>query len=189
MSLADTQYRRQNGAVDLGLPVDRRPNTGFPLRHELNKGANTMHPVLRTYFPLLPFDGRTLSRVDSWFDRLFAEDGAGIRPATAAASFAVSVWEDENHRHVEAELPGVTDNDVDITVHDGVLKIRAERRPEEGRVYLYNGRSFGRFERSIVLPEAVDAENVEAVMSNGVLRIDLPKHPAARPRKITLKTS
>ena len=61
--------------------------------------------------------------------------------------------------------------------------------PEEGRAYLYEGRSFGRFERSIVLPEVVDAENVEARLSKGVLRIDLPKHPAARPRKISLKTS
>ena len=129
--------------------------------------------------------------MDSWFDRVFGENGESFRQATttSASNFAVSVWGDENHLHVEAELPGVSDKDVDITVHDGVLNIRAERRPDEGRTYLYNGRSFGRFERSIVLPEAVDAENVEASLSNGVLRIDLPKHPEARPKKITLKTS
>jgi HSP20 family protein len=148
-----------------------------------------MQTVLRTYFPLSPFNGRTLSRVDSWFDRVFGEDGEGFRPATAAGNFAVSVWGDEKHLHVEAELPGVLENDLDISVHDGVLTIRAERRAEEGRAYLYNGRSFGHFERTIVLPEEVDTENVEATLSNGVLRIDLPKHPAARPRKITLKTS
>jgi len=148
-----------------------------------------MQPVLRTYFPLSPFKARTLSRVDSWFDRVFGEDGEGFRTATAAGSFSVSVWGDEEHLHVEAELPGVSDKDVEITVHDGVLNIKADRRPEEGRAYLYNSRSFGSFERSIVLPEAVDAENVEASMSNGVLRVDLPKHPAARPRKIPLKTT
>jgi HSP20 family protein len=148
-----------------------------------------MQRVLRTYFPLSQLSGGTLKRVDSWFDRVFGEDGESFRPASAAANFAVSVWGEENHLHVEAELPGVLEKDVEITVHDGVLNIRAERRPEEGREYLYNGRSFGRFERSIVLPEAVDAENVQALLSNGVLRIDLPTHIAARPRKITLKTS
>jgi HSP20 family protein len=147
-----------------------------------------MQPVLRAYFPLSPFNGRTLGREDSWFDRLFGEDGDGFRPLSTA-NFAVSVWGDENHLHVEAELPGVLDKDVEITVHDGVLTIRADRRPEEGRAYLYNSRSFGRFERSIVLPEAVDADKVEALMSNGVLRVDLPKHEAARPRKIALKTA
>lgn len=148
-----------------------------------------MQAVLRTYFPLLPESGRPFGRVDSWFDRMFGENGEGFRSATAAGNFAVSVWGDDDHLHVEAELPGVSDKDVDITVYDGVLTIRAERRPEEGRAYLYNGRSFGRFERSIVLPEAVDGDNVEAMLNSGVLRIDLPKHPAARPRKITLKTS
>ena len=148
-----------------------------------------MQPVLRTYFPLLSQSSHVLNRADSWFDRVFGENGEGFRPAPTVGNFAVSVWGDENHLHVEAELPGVEDKDVEITVHDGVLFIRAERRPEEGRAYLYEGRSFGRFERSIVLPEAVDAENAEARLSKGVLRIDLPKHPAARPRKISLKTS
>ena len=82
--------------------------------------------------------------------------------APSTGNFAVSVWGDENHLHVEAELPGVSEKDVEITVHDGVLTIRADRRPEEGRAYLYNSRAFGSFERAIVLPEAVDADKVEA---------------------------
>lgn len=147
-----------------------------------------MQPVFRTFFPLSPFNGPTLSRVDSWFDRVLGEDGNGVRPLSTG-NFAVSVWGDENHLHVEAELPGVSEKDVEITVHDGVLTIRADRRPEEGLAYLYNNRAFGSFERAIVLPEAVDADKVEALMTNGVLRVDLPKHEAARPRKITLKTA
>ncbi len=148
-----------------------------------------MQPVLRTYFPVSAVNGSSLSRVDSWFDRVFGENGDGFRPAMATGSFAVAVWGDENGLYVEAELPGVADKDVEITVHDGVLNIKAERQAEEGRAYLYNSRAFGRFERSIVLPEAVDSEKVEAALTNGVLRIALPKHPAARPRKITLKNS
>ena len=122
-----------------------------------------MQPVFRTFFPLSPFNGRTLSRVDSWFDRVLGEDGAGVR-ALSTGNFAVSVWGDENHLHVEAELPGVSEKNVEITVHDGVLTIRADRRPEEGRAYLYNSRAFGSFERAIVLPEAVDADKVEALI-------------------------
>ena len=82
----------------------------------------------------------------------------------------------------------MAEKDVEITVHEGVLNIRAERRPEEGRTYLYNGRSFGRFERSIVLPRQ-SIRKCGSALTNGVLQIHLPKHPAARPRKITLKTS
>jgi HSP20 family protein len=70
-----------------------------------------------------------------------------------------------------------------------MLFIRGERKPEEDRQYLYNGRAWGRFERVITLPEAVDADNVQAELSNGILRVALPKSPQAKPKKITLKTS
>lgn len=96
---------------------------------------------------------------------------------------------DDDHVGIEFELPGVVDQDLDITVHNGMLFIRGERKPERGRRYLYNGRSYGRFERVITLPEAVNTDEVRATMTDGVLRIDLPKSPEARPRKIELKTS
>ena len=53
----------------------------------------------------------------------------------------------------------------------------------------YNGRSWGRFERAITLPDEVDAANVQAELSQGVLRVALPKSPETKPRKITLKSS
>ena len=57
-----------------------------------------MQPILRTYFPLSPESGRTLSRLDSWFDRVFGEDGDGLsRGDGERADLAVSVWGDENH--------------------------------------------------------------------------------------------
>jgi len=76
---------------------------------------------------------------------------------------------------------------VDVTVHNGLLFIRGERKPEEGRRCLYNGRSYGRFERVITLPEAVKTDDVVAKLTAGVLCIDLPKCPEARPKKITLQ--
>ena len=83
----------------------------------------------------------------------------------------------------------MSDQDVEVTVHKGVLFIRGERKAEEGRQFLYNGRSWGRFERAITLPDAVNADAVQAELANGVLRVTLPRSPEARPRKITLKTS
>ena len=99
----------------------------------------------------------------------------------------LAMWEDDDHIHIEAELPGMSEEDLEITVHNGMLFIRGERKPVEGRQYLYNGRSYGRFERVVTLPEAVNTDDVQAAMTNGVLCISLPKSPEARPKKITLK--
>jgi len=99
------------------------------------------------------------------------------------------MWEDENHFFIEAELPGMADKDVDLTVYNGMLTIRGERKLEEGRRYLFNGRPYGWFEQVIALPEDANTDEVQATMKDGVLRIDLPKRPEARPRKIELKTS
>jgi len=96
------------------------------------------------------------------------------------------MWEDDDRVSIEAELPGMADKDVDISVHDGILFIRGERRPEEGRRYLYNGLTYGRFERMITLPKNVDAQQAQATLKDGVLRIDLPKSPEAKPRKIAV---
>jgi HSP20 family protein len=102
---------------------------------------------------------------------------------------AVSLWQDDDHIYVEADLPGMADEDVEVTVHMGVLFIRGERKAEPGRQYLYNGRTWGRFERAITLPDEVDTEAVQAELTQGVLRVSLPKRPEAKPRKITLKSS
>jgi HSP20 family protein len=131
-----------------------------------------------------------VNRLERLFDRFFDDSffNYGVTPEWGAG-VPVSLWQDEDHVYIEAELPGLTDQDVDVTVHNGMLFIRGERKPEEGRQYLYNGRTWGRFERVISLPEAVDADNVQAELTNGILRVALPKSPEAKPRKITLKTS
>jgi HSP20 family protein len=101
----------------------------------------------------------------------------------------LSMWADENHVYIEAELPGVDEKDLEITVHGDVLSIKAERRPTEGRNYQYNSRVFGRYERAVALTEAVDTDQIEATLANGVLHLSLPKKAEARTKKITVKTS
>jgi HSP20 family protein len=131
----------------------------------------------------------SLNRLDSLFDRLLNSEGEGQRPANVWRALPLSIWQDESSIFLEAELPGVPEQNVDITVHEGVLTIKAQRPDQEGRDYLHKGRAFGRFEHAITIPEQVDSERVEASLTNGVLRIMLPKLPQAQPRKIALKSS
>jgi len=146
-----------------------------------------MLPVLRNNSAMAPVATGPINRLDSFFDRVFGDDGSFLGQVWSGAPLAM--WEDDDHIGIEAELPGVAEKDLDITVHNGMLFIRGERKPEEGRRYLYNGRSYGRFERVISLPEAVDTDGVQAALKDGVLSIDLPKSPEAKPKKISLKTS
>jgi len=146
-----------------------------------------MFPALRNNVALTPFATGPINRLDNLFDRVFGDDGGFL--GQAWPGMPVAMWEDEDHIYIEAELPGVSEQDVDITVHNGMLFIRGERKPEQGRRYLYNGRSYGRFERVIMLPEAVQTEDVQAMMKDGVLSFTLPKSPEAKPKKITLQSS
>ena len=146
-----------------------------------------MFPAIRSNSGLSPVATGPINRLDSLFDRVFGDDGAFLGQAWSGMPLAM--WQDDDHFYVEVELPGVSDGDLDITVHNGMLFIRGERKPEEGRRYLYNGRSYGRFERVITLPEAVNTDEVQATLTNGVLCINLPKSPEAKPKKIELKTS
>jgi HSP20 family protein len=146
-----------------------------------------MIPTLRASHPFSSLG--SLNRLDSLFDRLLSGDGEAQRAGFVWKPLPLSLWQDDKTVYLEAELPGVAEKDVDITVHEGVLTIKAERQETEGREYLHKGRSFGRFEQAISLPEHVDSENVAASLNNGVLRIELPKVPQAQPRKIALKTS
>jgi HSP20 family protein len=130
-----------------------------------------------------------INRLEGLFDRLFDDSVFGFGFRAEQAAVPISLWHDDDHIHVEADLPGMSDQDIEVTVHKGVLFIRGERKPEEGRQYLYNGRTWGRFERTITLPDEVDADAVQAELTNGVLRLTLPKSPETKPRKIALRTS
>jgi HSP20 family protein len=102
----------------------------------------------------------------------------------------VNLWEDADSVTVEAELPGLTSNDIEIYVTGGSqLTLKGERKPDAaaGAVWHRQERGFGTFVRTLSLPFDVDADKVDARCENGVLRVRLPKHAAARPRKINVK--
>jgi HSP20 family protein len=107
----------------------------------------------------------------------------------------VDVTEADDAIVVHAELPGVEAKDMEVTVADGVLTLKGEKRSEreeekEGRVY--RERFFGSFERRIPIPETVDLDRVDASLKDGVLEVRLPKRaPEAKEpaKKVTIKTS
>lgn len=143
-----------------------------------------------------PFSGpvwNQLQNLQTEMNQLFDRWGGDSRRFLGLASFPpVNVWEEGEAIHVEAELPGLNLADLDISVTGGnQLTIKGERKPvtPEKCVRHREERSFGSFTRVLTLPFPVDPDKVEARFENGVLRVQLPKHEAARPRKIVVKSS
>jgi len=98
------------------------------------------------------------------------------------------MWEGEEHFHIEVDMPGVTNDDIELTFEKGVLRIAAERKPaDEKRKYWHQERRYGRIERLVQLPETVDPESIEAELKSGVLLVTLAKKPEAQPKKISVK--
>jgi HSP20 family protein len=90
----------------------------------------------------------------------------------------MDVSETENEVRICAELPGVSEKDVDVSLSDDVLTIRGEKkfeRKDETENYHFVERSYGTFQRSLRLPYAVDPNQVQASFENGVLTVTLPK--------------
>jgi HSP20 family protein len=126
-------------------------------------------------------------------DRLFDEFSRGLAPLQQVANNLVpriDVVETDNAIEVSAELPGLEREDVDITLDDNVLTIRAEREQgteERDTNYRISECSYGVFYRTIELPPGVDPSSIEATMSNGVLKIRIPKPSYSGAKKIEVK--
>ncbi len=115
-----------------------------------------------------------------------AVPGGGVLAGVLRGQPAVNVWETDDALHVETEMAGVKTEQVDLSVVGDQLTIKIERPDtvQEGVTYHRRERPVGTLTRVIALPTEVDANQVEASLCDGVLRIDLPKAEAARPRKI-----
>jgi HSP20 family protein len=115
-----------------------------------------------------------------------------VRRAGAITVPELDVRENTNSIVVEAELPGVDEKDVAVTLANRMLTIKGEKKhekEEKGENYYLAERSFGSFERSIRLPDTVDDNKVEAKFDKGVLRVTAAKKPEAvkAERKIEIK--
>jgi len=115
----------------------------------------------------------------------------GAEQELAAPGFipAVDVFEDEHNIVVTAELPGIEEKDLNISVENNVLTITGERKMEKEEKkenFQRIERRYGRFTRSFTLPPTVDAESVNAEFTNGVLKLTLPKREEAKPKQIKI---
>jgi HSP20 family protein len=119
------------------------------------------------------------------FDDAFSS-GWGLTPFSQSDGFgwpSVEVSETDNEVKVTAELAGLEDKDIEISVDDDVLTITGEKRTEaDDKERRYSERFYGRFERRLALPAVVDDERAKASFKNGVLTVKLPKAEGARTR-------
>jgi HSP20 family protein len=115
--------------------------------------------------------------------RTFDDEGIG-RGAWAPS---VDIYENKDHIVLEAELPGMKQEDFDLSIENNVLTLRGERKFEktdENDNYHRVERSYGAFTRSFTLPQTVSAEGATAEYNNGVLRVTLPKREETKARRI-----
>ena len=108
---------------------------------------------------------------------------------SGAWSPSVDIFENKDHIVIEAELPGMKQENVDISIENNVLTLRGERtfeKKDENDNFHRVERSYGSFTRSFTLPPTVSSENAQAEFENGVLRVTLAKREEAKARKIQI---
>ena len=135
---------------------------------------------------------RDLMSIQNEMNRLFGRTYGGDVGETTRGAWTPSldVYETQEKFVITMELPGVSLDDVDISVEDSTLVVRGERkfyREQDEDSFLRIERRFGEFTRSLTLPSTADAEGIQASFDQGVLMIEVPKREEARPRKITIK--
>jgi HSP20 family protein len=172
------------GVASIGTsPVNFNGRSAMTLATRLNRGSSD------------PFSSVGL---DSFVRQVFS-------PEAPRHPYGVDVYEDAEHLHLDAELPGFTRDQIDVTIDDGVLTITAERPAPTVKPDVPNGSNAGsngetsqptwharerraaRLARSFSLPKTVDGTaGVEAKLADGVLHLTLSKRPELKPRKITI---
>ena len=139
---------------------------------------------------------RELQTMQNEMNRLFntffdaPASGNGGQAAVARRWLpAMDVVETEDHFVLRADLPGLSQGDVNIELEDNVLTVSGERKAEHernGEGYYRVERSSGAFSRSLTLPDGVDAEGIQASFDRGVLEIRIPKPEQHKPRKVQI---
>ena len=130
---------------------------------------------------LMPFSGFS-DLLEDWL----SEAPRGWAAPAGSAVPATDVEETESHYLVSMDVPGVSKDQIQIEVHDGTLRVTAERKDRFERKGS-SSRQYGKWQRSFTLPQGMDAEHIEASCEDGVLRIALPKSEAAKPRQIKIQ--
>lgn len=131
-----------------------------------------------------------LNRLQDEMNRLFSRWAVNGPAAVAGTYPPVNLWEDDDNLYLEAELPGLELEQMELYVSGGnQLTLKGERKPpqKEGGTWHRQERGHGEFHRVIELPCEVESDQVAAEFSQGVLKVTMPKSPERRPRRIEVK--
>jgi HSP20 family protein len=134
------------------------------------------------------------SRLNNFFGRNYPLKGTTPEGTMMHSDWtpAVDIKETPEEFVIKAELPEVNKDDVKVSIDDGVLSIRGERKFEKedkGKTYHRIERAYGTFMRSFSIPENVDEKKLLATYKDGVLEVHLPKTPVTKPKAIEVKVS
>lgn len=156
---------------------------------DTKKGAGSLAPRYSDPFQVLR------GEMDQLFDSFLGGGFPTPRMLSRKSAMVphLDVKENDAAILIEAELPGLDDKDVNLTLQDGILSITGEKKfeqSEEKDNFHVMERRYGSFQRMLRLPDTVDEEKVEAKFEKGVLKVTLPKKPEAvrQPKKIDIKT-
>ena len=122
-------------------------------------------------------------------DRLFEDFERGGGVGLVAQFPRTNLYDTDDAYVVQAEVPGLGEKDIQLTVNQDVLTLSGERKTDvpEGYAVHRQERAPVRFSRSFTLPGTVDAEHVTAAVRDGILTVTLPKSPESRPRQIAIQ--
>jgi HSP20 family protein len=139
-----------------------------------------------------PFRG--LSSLQDEVNRLFdstfkSNSNSSVLTAWAPA---VDIYETENELVVKADLPDLSEKDIDVRVENNMLTIRGERKYDQTvkeEKYLRVERSYGAFSRSFSLPNTVNTDAIQASYKDGVLKVELPKRAESKPKQVKVNVT
>jgi HSP20 family protein len=150
----------------------------------LNK-KEVFHMVLQRWNPY-----RELKQMEDTMDRLWRIGGLPTyREGVEDWNILIDVLQKKDDIIVNASVPGIKPDEIDVAIEDNVLTIRAERKSDaaEDDTYLIKERPEGSFFRALRLPDTVDAEKIESSYCNGVLTIKMPKAEEKKRKQIQIK--
>ena len=143
--------------------------------------------------PLWSDIDRDFENLMSWaFGPALTESSTSNGRVTRRLTPPMDLFEGKDHYEIRFDLPGLKKEDIDVTYQDGVLTVRGERKQEareeeEGGKVVRQERYRGTFERTLRLPEKVDASRMSARFEDGVLELNLPLLPEAKPVRLQIQ--
>jgi HSP20 family protein len=129
--------------------------------------------------------------VRNMFDRFFDDEVVGnILSENKSFVPVFDISENDTGYSVVAELPGIDEKDLDVTLTDGILTVKGEKRQEteeKGEAYHRIERRYGSFQRSFRMPDGIQGDKIDATYKNGVLKLMIPKSENSEAKKIEIK--